>query len=259
MNTPLSSAATGIESLWRAYLGIYGEPHARNSLIQRWPNDPNVGTARIQFEYPPAFQPGYVGPAYFTNPGRLVFLGYNPGEGSQAALRPGDQLLGDWLQRFARGDETLLTLSQFQASHIIKWPIYRGKGIFRETDDDAIALLPAPVRPSVQSVALLNLFPFKTVKNSKPLAGWGGPETSLKAHMWDRFVRPTLELLAPNVIVHYPDADSYAQSLSALPSKPTLVRAWHPSDYNLNAQRNGLAQSWQPLARALAASPRCVG
>lgn len=251
MNSHSPHSLSEIESLWRTYLRIYGEPQVRVALRDRWQNDPNVAQERIQLDFPPTFQPGYVGASFFDSEARLVFLGYNPGEGRQATSQSEDQVLGRWLQRFTEGHENLLSLSHFQAAHVVKWPIYSGKGIFRETDDLTIELLHSTVRPSIHSVALLNLFPFKTVANKKPLSGWGGPDTSLKTHMWDRLVKPTLELLTPQVIVHYPDADSYTSRLSLLPTKPRLIRVWHPSDYNLNAQRQGLKQAWQHLEAAL--------
>src|SRR5439155_25576310 len=122
-----------------------------------------------------------------------------------------------------------------------------------KTDDAAIALLPTAIRPSVRSVALLNVFPFKTVGNRNALAGWGNSDTSLKTHMWERLLKPTLELLAPRVIICHPDCDPYSTRLSTLPSRPSLVRVWHPSDYNVKAQRRALAGSWQPLAAVLEA------
>jgi hypothetical protein len=253
MNTVLSSATARIETLWRANLDVFGEPQVRESLLQHWSRDPNVAKGRIQLDFPPTFQPGYVGADYFNSRTRLVFLGYNPGEGSQPALRHFDDCLVERLRRFKDGDESLLTMSDFQARIIIKWPIYHDKGIFRETNESTIALLPAAVRPSVKSVALLNLFPFKTVKNKPPLAGSRDPETSMKAHMWDKFIRPTLDLLAPTIIVYYPAADSYKRNLSLIHSLPTLFRAWHPSDYNVRARRSDLSQSWQPLACELTA------
>lgn len=249
----LSSDTDEIEALWKAYLCSYGEPQVRTTLKEKWSSDPNVTQGRIQFEFPPSFQPGYIGPDFFGSSTRLIFLGYNPGEGRLATSQADDEVLGDWLKRFASATASFDDLCDFQSKHVVKWPIYRDKGIFRETDDSAIALLPKTERPSVRAVALLNLFPFKTVENKKPLSGSSSPNTSLKQHMWHYLIKPTLDLLAPKIIVHYPDADTYLSKLQDIRTNPTLIRAWHPSDYNVKAQRASLVKSWQSLADALRA------
>lgn len=243
---------SAIETLWRKYLQAYGEPQVRAELNRRWGGDANLTQERIQFGYPPTFQPGYVGPAYYETDAGILFLGYNPGEGKLQSSQNEDKTLVLELQAFAKGQASLAQFSQFQSSHIMKWPIYRGKGIFSGTGDELISLLPAAVRPSVESVALLNLFPLKTTGNKKPLAGYGGSTTSLKAHMWEYLVKPTIEALAPKLVVRYPDSDSYMSQLEQLKSKPRILRVWHPSDYNLSARRAELAESWLPLATCLA-------
>lgn len=241
-----------IEVLWRKYLRTYAQPRLCSELQNRWSNDPNVVRERIQLAYPPTFQPGYIGARFFDAPARIIFIGYNPGEGKLKSSQEEDKALFNHLDAFAEGQLPFTQLSAFQAGHVIKWPIYRDKGIFSETGDASIALLPTAVRPSVQSVALLNLFPFKTAGNKKPLAGYGGSTSSLKVHMWECLVKPTIEALNPRFIVRYPDSDQYLPQLEQLKSKPRLVRVWHPSDYNLSAQRNKLANSWLPLAAEIA-------
>lgn len=243
-----------IEDLWRAYLQIYGEPQVRAELPRRWGADANITQERVQFDFPPTFQPGYVGPAFFQADSGILFLGYNPGEGKLQSSQDEDKSLARELRAFAEGRTSLDELSKFQAGHLVRWPVYRAKGIFSETGDASISLLPAASRPSVQAVALLNLFPLKTVGNKKPLAGYGGNATSLKTHMWECLVKPTIEALAPKLVVRYPDSDSYASQLEQLESKPTVLRVWHPSDYNLSAQRSGLAASWSALANCLSAA-----
>jgi hypothetical protein len=241
-----------IEVLWQKYLRAYAQPQICSELQSRWGNDPNVVQARIQLGYPPTFQPGYIGTRFFEASARVLFIGHNPGEGKLQSSQDEDKALSKNLNAFAEGQLSFTQLAAFQAGHVIKWPIYREKGIFLETGDASIALLPTALRPSIQAVALLNLFPFKTVSNKKPLSGYGGSTSSLKAHMWECLVKPTIEALDPRFIVRYPDSDQYLPQLEQLKSKPRLVRVWHPSDYSLSAQRNKLANSWSPLATEIA-------
>jgi len=248
----VSTAA--VEALWREYLHAYAESRIKGELQGRWGADPNVVQRRIQLAYPPTFQPGYVGTNFVESRSRILFIGYNPGEGKLQLSQEEDKTLTKKLNAFAEGQLTLTQLSAFQGSHLVKWTIYRDKGIFSETGDTRIALLPTALRPSVQSVALLNLFPFKTAGNKKPLVGYGGSSSSLKVHMWECFVRPTIEALAPSFIVRYPDSDPYLPQLEQLKSKPRIVRVWHPSDYNLSAQREKLAMSWLPLAAEISSN-----
>lgn len=241
----------GIEDLWREYLRVYADPGVSSELQSRWGADPNVVQGRVQFAYPPTFQPGYVGARFAESDSRILFIGDNPGEGKQFSSQVDDAVLDKQLTGFREGHLSLAELSAFQSGHVTKWPIYREKGIFSETGDASIALLPKPLRPSVQSVALLNLFPFKTKDNKPPLSGYGG-SNSLKTHMWECLVKPTIESLAPRVIVRYPSSDKYAPQLEQLRSSPCIVRVWHPSDRNLTARRERLADSWVPLATQMA-------
>ena len=241
-------STVAVEALWREYLRAYAESRIKGELQRRWGADPNVVQGRIQFAYPPTFQPGYVGTHFVESRSRILFIGYNPGEGKLQSSQEEDKTLTKQLHAFAEGQLSLTQLSAFQGSHLVKWAIYREKGIFSETGDTRIALLPTALRPSVHSVALLNLFPFKTAGNKKPLPGYGDSSTSLKVHMWECLVRPTIEALAPSFIVRYPESDSYLPRLEQLKSKPRIVRVWHPSDRNLSTQRERLAKSWLPLA-----------
>ena len=243
-----------IEGRWREYLCAFADSRIESELQSRWGADPNVVQGRIQLAYPPAFQPGYIGTHYVSSQSRILFIGYNPGEGKQKSSQDEDKELTKQLNAFAEGQLTFAQLNLFLGSHLLKWAIYSEKGIFSETGNTRIALLPADLRPSVQSVALLNLFPLKKVSNKKPLAGYGGNSTSLKVHMWELFVRPTIETLAPSIIVRYPESDPYLQELEELKSKPRIVRVWHPSDYNLSAQRQKLEKSWLLLAAEISLS-----
>src|SRR5262245_43320033 len=118
-----------------------------------WGADPNVTEGRIQVNYPPTFQPGYIGPDYARSGIRLLFLGYNPGEGRLQSSRDEDKVLAQKLRAFSGGHISFKNLREFQAGHVINWPIYREKGIFSETGDSEIALVPVAVRPSIRSVA----------------------------------------------------------------------------------------------------------
>ncbi len=244
-----------IALLWREYLQEYADPRIQSILRTNWSSDPNIVQGRIQFGYPPTFQPGYIGKRFFESRSRILFIGYNPGEGRRQASQDEDIALARQLTAFAEGHLSFTQLSDFLGTHVIKWPIYREKGIFSETGDASISLLPEALRPSVFSVALLNLFPFKTVGNRSPLTGRGGSGASLKTHMWERFVKPTIQNLAPRFIIRYPDSDQYVAHLGKLESQPHIVRVWHPSDYNLSAQREKLTKSWLPLAAELSSTP----
>jgi hypothetical protein len=116
---------SAIETLWREYLDRYGEPQIRTELYRRWGDDSNVTQGRIQICYPPTFQPGYVGSSFYKADRRILFLGYNPGEGKLQLSQDEDKALALELEAFANGRTSLAQLSQFQSSHILKWPIYK--------------------------------------------------------------------------------------------------------------------------------------
>lgn len=240
-----------VASLWREFAKRFADHDLKNTLANEWASDPNVVHGRIQLNYPPTFQPGYIGPDYLVAHTRIIFLGYNPGEGKLASSQLDDEILAMMLSAFARGDKTFDDLNRFLSTHLLKWPVYREKGIFQETGDCRIALLPKAIRPSIRSVALLNFFPFKTTNNQKPLSGNSRGKGSLKDYMWESFVKPTIDALRPAVIIRYPDSDSYVPRLSYRGSNVPTVRVWHPSDYNLSAQRNHLHESWSKLGDAL--------
>jgi hypothetical protein len=247
---------SAIENLWRKYLNLYGEPQVRTQLVQHWGNDPNISSGRIQFCFPPIFQPGYVGAKFFESRCRIVFLGYNPGEGRLSKSQDEDRVFAQELSAFANGRTSLAQLGQSQANHMVKWPIYEGKGILSEAGDSRISLLPRLARPSIQSIAILNLFPFKTVHNRKPFIGCRGTSASLSSEMWDCLVKPTIESLTPDLIVRYPESDRYSSQIESIQSKPRTIRVWHPSDYNLRAHRSRLQEEWKRLADDLIASAR---
>ena len=146
---------------------------------------------RIEFSYPPTFQPGYVGPLFSTSRRRILFLAYNPGVGQNN--REGDKELSERLKTFATGETSFADFNRFLAGHLMNWPsLYSDNGVFREAGE-GISLLPRLNRPSIRCVALLNFFPFKTIGNGNPRGG------ALKAAMWQYFVKPTIDLLQPNL------------------------------------------------------------
>ena len=51
---------TSVEELWRQALHTYHQEGLYEHLSEEWPGDGNV-TGRISYEYPPTFQPEYVG------------------------------------------------------------------------------------------------------------------------------------------------------------------------------------------------------
>lgn len=216
----------------------------------------NLVKDRVQFSFPPTFQPGCVGSKFLFEKNRILFIGYNPGEGKNETSQQADVILQDKQRALSEGNITFTEFNDFLGAHLVNWPVYAGKGILSETDDTAIALLPKELRPSVHSVALVNLFPLKTVGNKKALNDSRGGRKSLKKDLWELFVRPMIELLAPNVIVRYPDSDSYEDQLQKLETQPKLIRVWHPSDYNVNTRRNELAASWEPLREHLTVTAR---
>jgi hypothetical protein len=70
-----------VEELCRRALQEYRQEGLRERLSEKWPYDPTVKD-RISYDYPPTFQPGYVGPRYFASRHRVVLIAQNPGEGS---------------------------------------------------------------------------------------------------------------------------------------------------------------------------------
>lgn len=55
-----------VEELCRRALQEYRQEGLRERLSEKWPYDRTVKD-RISYDYPPTFQPGYVGPHYFAS------------------------------------------------------------------------------------------------------------------------------------------------------------------------------------------------
>ena len=144
----------------------------------------------------------------------------------------------------------------FICNEIISWPVYRDKGIFQESGETRAALLGPRNRISIAEIGYVNAFPFKLPSRKPPL------KTGFRAHVWQEHVSRLLQLLAPRIVVRFPESDSAEPLLRALLVDAVVQRVWHPSDYNTNARPGALAESWEPLDRLLGygtAEPAPVG
>lgn len=234
-----------IEQLWRKWLAIFQQPELEKEMLSRWQGDRNV-VERISFEYPPVFQPGFVGIEYGRSP-RIVFLGYKPGEGASPEAVQSDKVLSNELSRFAKGTVGFREYNHFLSKHVFLWNIYADMGIFSEQGADRLSLIPESLRPSVNSVALLNAFPFKTQKNKPPLR-----QSALASEAWRDFTLPMLQELEPELVVHYPAVRWCRREVEELGAR--AVGVWHPS-YNASTRPRELEEKWEPLRTAL--SVRC--
>ena len=131
---------------------------------------------------------------------------------------------------------------------MLQWKVFKNKGIFLESGDDRIKLLPTDLRPSIYAVSYVNAFPFKTVGNSKPL------RSPFRAHVWQEYVQPLIELLRPTIIVRFPESDDLESELRSISGVTTVTRVWHPSDYNVNTRPAEVQESWQAIIDVLRGS-----
>jgi len=88
-----------------------------------------------------------------------------------------------------------------------------------------MSLLDEHVRPSIDDVAYVNWFPFKTSANSLPL------NSPFRRHVWRTYVGRLLDLLTPVVIVLM---EAWASrgveaELEGAGGSPELIPVWHPS------------------------------
>jgi hypothetical protein len=234
-----------IKELWKHALQDYSQVGLEDRLKQRWPNDPNV-MHHISYQYPPTFQPGYVGCDYWSQTQRLLILSQNPGEGADPVSQARDVHYSDVLKRFVDSLLSWEELNREVASEMLRWRTFAEKGIFAESGASRISLLHASVRPSIHGIAYLNAFPFKTVGNRKPTS------SPFRTHVWETFVSQAIQLLAPMLIVRFPESDDLAPTLCTNPSIKEVVRAWHPSDYNVNTRPGQLVEHWIPVNAFLA-------
>ncbi len=238
---------TEVEELWRHALQNYRDEGLHMRLTERWPVDRNV-KEKIAYEYPPTFQPGYVGPHYFASGRRIVLVGQNPGEGSDPTSIAMNREYRAGLEALARREAGFEDLNRLVASHMLRWRVFRGKGIFCEGGVGKVALLDNGVRPSIEEVGYVNYFPFKTSANQNPLK-----DSLFRRHVWETYIRRLLELLEPTVIV--PMGAWFSRSVEAelrsLAGSPEVIPVWHPSDYNANTRPWELQVTWKPLSEYL--------
>jgi hypothetical protein len=233
-----------VERLWREALWDNRQEELRERLSEKWPGDTNVNF--IAYKYPPSFQPGYVGPRYFASAHRILLVGQNPGEGRAAASV--DRDYSGALEAFAEGEIGFEELNGRVASHMLRWSVFKGKGIFRESDAGRISLLDEDVRPSIEAVAYLNFFPYKTSGNEKP------PSSFFQQRVWKTYVRPLVDLLAPALIIPMGVSwfkGSVEAELRATAGSAEVIPVLHPADRNINTQRPQLQASWTSLSEYL--------
>lgn len=168
-------------------------------------------------------------------------LGQNPGEGSSPVHQSWNVGYHSQLMAFAKDQLTFKDLNAVVGLEMSRWSIFVGKGIFRESGDHRVSLIPAGFRPSIHNIAYINSFPFKTIRNQRPL------RTDFFASVWRSFVLETIHSLAPRLIIRFPDSDNLSQEVTSIGSVEEVVRVWHPSDYNLNTRRQELVDSWAVL------------
>ncbi len=239
MDTQSNRAA--IEELWRRALSDYREDGLEGRLRDRWSYDQNVNH-RITYDYPPTFQPGYVGSRYFDNRHRIVLLGKNPGRGTDTESMEKNRAYRTELEAFAREEIGFEDVNHSIASHVAWWKLYAGKGVFREGGAEWVSLIAEDVRPSIHDIAHLNYFPFKTAGDADPL------DTPFRGHIWRTYVRRTLELLEPTAIVRYSSSDRVHSQLRTLPGTPAVLRVQSPAARGSYAQR---AESWAKVSNHL--------
>ena len=152
------------------------------------------------------------------------------------------------LEAFARGNIGFEDLNRVIASHMLRWSVFKGKGIFRESGAAKMSLLDDGVRPSIEDVGYVNYFPFKTSANRPPLKA-----SSFRVHAWRTYVGRLLELLEPNVVV--PMGAWFSRSVEAelrgSAGSPEVIPVWHPPDYNVNTRPWELQATWEPVSEYL--------
>jgi hypothetical protein len=203
------------EELWRQALRDYREEGLQVRLADGWPGDGSVN-GRISYGYPPTFQPGYVGPRYLATERRIVLVGQNPGEGSDPDSKRMNREYRAKLEAFLGREIDFKDVNGLIASHMLRWRIFKGKGIFREGGAGRVALLADGVSPSIEEVSYMNYFPFKTSENRPPLKA-----SAFRPHLWTTYVARLLELLEPSVIA--PMGAWISRSVVYAPALPSRV------------------------------------
>ena len=238
----LSANRAAIEELWRRALTTYREEGLEERLKAEWSQDANV-TERITYEYPPTFQPGFVGPRYFGSERKVVLLGQNPG-GPRSGGE--ERLYHARLEAFDRREISFAEVNEFLASLIPGWRVFAGKGIFRESGAHEASLIAEDVRPSIREVSYVNHFPFRLPNRyRKPR------KTSFQKCVWAEYVWPLLKLLKPTLIIRYLWSDGVDTDLRSLVGSSSVVPVFHPSVTNMRARPAALTQSWEPVSEHL--------
>jgi hypothetical protein len=154
----------------------------------------------------------------------------------------------DKLEAFTRGEVGFKELNSLIASHMLRWLMFDGKGIFRESDARRISLVDEDLRLPIEDISYVNYFPFKTSANRSPFKA-----SSFRGYVWATYIRSLLELLEPTVII--PMGSWYAGSTTTefrrLAGSPKLIPVWNPSDYNLNTRPWELLTKWEPVSEYL--------
>lgn len=135
-------------------------------------------------------------------------------------------------------------MNRLIASHMLRWRVFQGKGIFRESGAARMSLLDDDVRPSIEDVGYVNYFPFKTSGDSGPLRS-----SSFRQHVWRTYVGRLLELLEPTVIAPMGGwcDPSVEAELRGSAGSPAVIRVQHPSARS----PQDLQASWGPLSAYL--------
>jgi hypothetical protein len=214
----------GMVGLWQEALVEYRQQGLQERLANDWSGDRNV-IERIAYQFPPTFQPGYVGPHYLESSRALLIMPQNPGEGRDPAAVAMDRDYGAKLHAFMHGNTGFEELNRLIASHILTWRLFAQKGVFRESGTARISLLDEDVRPSIEEVCYLNYFPFKTSANMAPLKA-----SAFARRVWTTYVKRMLELLAPTVIVSLGAwcSPTVEAELQRSAGSSDVIPVWHP-------------------------------
>lgn len=233
-----------LEALWISNLAKYHSAGLSDRLLAQFPDDDNV--KQLAYSYPPIFQPGYVGPDYFTSQKRILILAQNPGEG--AANRSEDEKTERKFNSFAAKNLSFADLQFWLRSCILGWETYRDRGIFRESTATTLALLPSPKRPQISAIAILNGFPFKTCGNGKPKQSGQMMEFVTATHLL-----PNLAILKPDVLIHFPLAAGMLKKVAKQTGPIPTQEVFHTGRMNTNrhSYREKLEASWKAAATIL--------
>lgn len=148
------------------------------------------------------------------------------------------------LTALADGKLSFTEYNCFLAKQVLDWNICRDMGIFSECATPRLRLIDDKVRPSIETVAVFNAFPFKTISNADPLDG------PLANDLWTELTLKMLKFLCPEIIVQYKKFPQRRRpALKALCPK-TIIEVFHPS-INSRTCPDRLSETWKPVSDAL--------